>query len=336
MENEGKIPIIDFTSLPVSGTITLLRTIGQHLLTCVLKGLQPDLLEQLNQDQARLLVTHLGRTPRPSRQFYAHKSWTSSLPARVRDHVLRLLRQDKRFPFAQSVEMMISGQLSTASFVARTGDELSYALELPEGYHFPADLWGILGRYAWDDLQFRHHIVEVLERELRSRTLFSAALKPQENNEPRDHPFPTMHLTPQLFWLLISMAVSTIHFKRSYRILPARRRIRKALLLLQKEGLRQGLMPEWAGLWDQWVLLEAATHWNMEQLSDDLQQVLAELPLALFRARSIRLSEDNMGGLIKAINQTQGEQRPQKVAIAQKNWADRMPGWFAQWNQDRR
>lgn len=304
--------VIDFKVLPIVEAVSMLRSLGGYLLACTLAGVQPQLKDRITPEMVRLLVTSSGSLP-----------WSLG----------RLLHRDRRFPFPDTVEQRVNGKLSPHVYLARVGDELEHQFERTRGYRFPRDFWALLGEYAWGDLEFQHDTAESLERELRKRTLFSADLRSDSNHEARSRHFPTMTLSTGLFWLLLTMAVSSVQFNWTYRFLPSRRRNGKAFMLLQKEGLRQGLRPSWANAWDQWVLLEAVRRWKVSQIPDPLKQAINILPLAAFRvgqAPEFAMIDSNC-----APDEVETPQPlpDEPVKIALREWHEGIPGWFGEWNQ---
>jgi hypothetical protein len=316
-KNDLQLPTIDFTALPVEEVAGVLRNIGWHLLGCVLNDSAPQLRDYVSPETALLFVTSPGFTRRRGGQLYAGQSWLRRAPAMAWSHLWRLLRRERRYAFADTVERAAHSKLSQRAWQARVQDELEHQLELHRDYRFPPDFWALLGVRAWNDAVFRRNSAELLEKALRQRVLFSAELTPAEDDNLH---FPTMLLSSNLFWLLLALAVAATEFNWTYRLFPTRRRVRRALKLLQTEGLRHGLQPGWANVWDQWVLLEAAAFWLSEQRPPALIHLLHDLPLAQYRT----------GQATDAT--TEIDQR----LIAQPTWRDTMPRWFGEWNRQRR
>lgn len=312
--NSTQLPVIDFTTLPIEEAVVVLRNMGRHLLTSILDGTEPQLLDALTPENAALFVSSLGFTRRHGAQLYAGQSRLRRLSAMAWSQLRRLLQQERRYPYADTVKQAVASKLSRRAWQARVQDELEHQLELHRGYRLPPDFWALIGERAWHDTAFRRDSAELLERTLRQRVLFSAEIDDSAENALH---FPTMLLSPQLFWLLFALAVAATRLNWTYRVFPGRRRVRRMFKLLQTEGMRHGLQSGWATVWDQWVILEAAAFWPNMQRPQSLTNLLRQLPLAQYRA-----------GAMTTLNQV-----TEPELITRVNWHDTVPRWFVEWNQ---
>jgi len=95
------------------------------------------------------------------------------------------------------------------------------------------------------------------------------------------------------------------------RLRPEERRV---LELLQAKGLELGQRESWAGLWDQWVLLEAYQVWRVDWTLAPLREVLQALPLHQARTHGSTAIETS-------------------IDIASPSWSTHIEYWFIEWNR---
>jgi hypothetical protein len=228
--------------------------------------------------------------------------------------------------FASLYEQLLKVEsLPEATWRAVTEREIARLIGTPDFKGLPTPLWKLLGTYAWRDLDFQVQVAEKIETEIARRTLFQVGQ------------FQTMLIAPKTCWLLLALACAhTLHSRTSLgkagmtvrsglasallfrgkrsimeRLRPDERRV---LELLQAKGEQFGLRPEWAGLWDQWLLLEAYRYWGTDWMPTNVRDALHALPLHQLRPGNTHT--DSLGA----------------VSIAHPSWAEQLERWFIEWN----
>lgn len=255
-----------------------------------------DLLACLRHLGTELLQAALSRQPVPL---------TEVLTA---DH-LRMFGSLERQPSKQrethsrTVQAVVHGQKSVADWLEMAPMEARRVLRLEGGYIVPEGFWAVLGERAWADLFYRHTVARRLEQAIHQRTLFALQGKCA---------FPIFTLSPRTFWLLISLSAARADF--GFRDRP---RVRHIVQKLHDLGGEMGLQPEWANLWDQWVLLEAIRSRPSGPQAVAILRALDALPLG------------RLGKVEASAKPVSAEE--QGIQLAQPQWSADIPVWFQDW-----
>ncbi len=200
----------------------------------------------------------------------------------------------------------------------------------------PDRLWATAAEAAWREPLAAVAHARALRAALGRRTLFLSSTPPF----PVPPPFPV--LAPRTLWALIALTRSGGPAPRRG---PARlrrwRRVARAgdgLERLRDAATHQVLsVGGWAGLWDQWVMLEAWDLWSggRERIHPTLQDALERLPLRTWGAVRAQAAAGQRTG-----PQTAGAQgEAQGPVLAAPDWDADLPPWLgllAQWDDDRR
>lgn len=165
-------------------------------------------------------------------------------------------------------------------------NSLAQSLSLSPATAFPDLLFPLAGQMAWSDSAFQHAVLIQVYQRFYKTLIFL----PDE--------IVTVHFSPRVFWVLIAMTQKP---PRPFHQVVARSLVRRGWLprrgeakeeehathleqaaeLFQAVALRLALVPNWAGFWDQWLLLDALVKWRPAEgrLDPRLQSALANLPL---------------------------------------------------------
>lgn len=162
----------------------------------------------------------------------------------------------------------------------------------------PSDWWPLVGKRAWLDLEFQFRAGSEARAYLRVHTLF------------KEGQIPCPTFSANTFWMLIAMTGP----------IPPRWwqwRRRASSDWLRQEARKQIVQPEWAGLWDQWLFVEAMRRWprGVGELPSSLQQALYSLPLLAELPPSLSESSRNSD-----------ENSP--VELAAPSWRTGFPDWL--------
>ncbi len=305
-EPESQAFSVDFTGLPVEEVIILLQEIGLLLLKAALQQERPQLYSFFTTDRADLLVR-----PRIER----------GADAQFEQIIQTAVRNQTPMPIWRT------------QVVAQIEDQLGILTE----NRLPPDFWYLIGYRAWGDPHFRRTVSDLIETELRQRTLFALG------------EFPTMILSPHAFWLLIALTdiylppeppegkkgwlrrlwekfqrllLKGYRFRVATVLRPEKSHIVRAISVLRSEGEKHGLQTDWATVWDQWLLLEAWQRWQSQECSDTLKQTMHSLPLS---KKYLQSPEAEQAAAQKS--------KTTPIAIAKRSWEDDVPTWFRTWSQ---
>lgn len=183
---------------------------------------------------------------------------------------------------------------------------------LDRGYNVPERLWPQLGESAWGSLSFRRRVSELMEATLRQRVLFVLEGKIE---------LPEFALDVRTLWLLIALGAAAVDRGLLDGFRSDRVRVHNAVSKLGAIGLRLGLAARWAGVWDQWVLLEAARSWPSDRRPAELTLAIELLPL-------LRLQQASAAPGAAVIRPALGKDA---VELACDGWVQQIPAWFGAW-----
>lgn len=258
---------LDLAQLPLPETVTMLRGLGRRLFSAALAAAPPPPLPALLADQNDMLGAQwqAHRARRRHRQSIVGGSQPAIVRARI--FIARALRRSPADSYERTLADALSGRLAEPAWRARLEDEFERQLGLTVPPFAPDPFWPLLSLAAWNDLSFQHALALELWEYLRPRTLCI----------PRDidHAF----WSPNTFWALIDLTAPG-SLTRRQRWSRNRRLAFDAGQRLRAEARRQALVGEWAGFWDQWILLRARTFWPQDAGSSLLRQAVEALPLS--------------------------------------------------------
>lgn len=221
--------------------------------------------------------------------------------------------------FARLSNDVVHGRQTTAQWQSGLIAAARRAAGLNDGYALPSGGWEALGRWAWGGPAFQRDAVALLEAKLRANVLFVGG----DWSTLRQ---PTLSLSPQTIWLLLALAAPHRIAPRPSWLRRLMAEARAALVALRARrwpwprrrddselasamfvelGRRHGLVPGWAGVWDQWLLLQAVRRWPGDD-AGPVRAAIAALPLA-------------------------GPPRPGGLSLARPHWSNECPAWFQTW-----
>lgn len=282
---------LDLTQLPLSQTVTMLRGLGRRLFSAALAASPPPSLPALLADQNDMLGAQWQayRARRRHRQSIVGGSQPAIVRARI--FIARALRRAAADSYERTLADTLSGRLAEPAWRARLEDEFERQLGLTVPPFAPDPFWPLLSLAAWNDLGFQHALALELWEYLRPRTLCI----------PRD--IGRAFWSPNTFWALIDLTAPGSLRRRQHLVFDAGQRLRI-------EAQRQALVGEWAGFWDQWLLLRARTFWPQDAGPSLLRQAVEALPLS----------------------ETQPAGRDQKTGspppLARAGWLQEAPSWY--------
>lgn len=100
----------------------------------------------------------------------------------------------------------------------------------------------------------------------------------------------------------------------------------KVMRKLEEVGKRLALVPGWAGVWDQWLLLEASRAWSLTG-QGALGQAVRQLPLEqMYAVHTSSTMEE----------QESHEEKETPILLEKPGWSDTMPAWFGAWLESER
>ncbi len=180
--------------------------------------------------------------------------------------------------------------------------QLALEMQLTQRFRAPYPWWELIGQRAWLDLNFQRRVRYAVIKHMKTRVLFSLSQWPH----PRFH--------PNSFWLLIALTdvpAPAPHWRFWRR--------QGIAATLHRIAVRQSLNEQWAGIWDQWLILTAILRWHREQerLPPELWNAILALPL--WRALP---STGHLPALPDAVPETSG------ITLARADKEDVLPPWL--------
>lgn len=175
----------------------------------------------------------------------------------------------------------------------------------PTDSALPNDFWTLITGLTWLQPEYQREIASTLENYFRSRTFFT-----------RDGFSNSMVLSPNTYWLLVSMAGQRTIWQiesSGPRQRLNQQAVVRALTQLVGVATRLGLdmtYGPWATLWDQWVL-RRAVEVGADHAPDEVITELKLLPL---------------------FHKTGAQQQASK--LARSDWNTNAPAWFTMWEDD--
>ena len=295
--NEGFKAQIHLNDLPFDAVIQCLQQLGLYLVDSVLVGVPPDLQKALSPKQSATILRCTGGD-RP-----ASNMETGDYPISLKNAVTATAFDINQWPG------VVAG-------------EVRRRLGMSDENQIPADLWGLIGQCAWLDPEFVYQTAYRIEDAIRHRTLL------------RHNEFMTMCISPNTIWLLFALTGGHEEPKGTQKIRPRASKeqpvdiqavnaaSKNALNNLAKIGSMLGLgAGEWAGLWDQWLLLESqkalSSGWTGE-----LKEALLSLPL--HRSRLPHNDQEAKDSPKVKMN---------AIRLGRNNWNQQTPQWFREWNR---
>lgn len=209
--------------------------------------------------------------------------------------------------FKDTLHKALEGEITEESWRTPIMTKIGQELGMGPGYRLPEPMWTLVGLSAWGSPAYTLHIARRIESYLRRWTLVT--LDPQ----------PTITLSVRTYWLLLALSGTNLQY-RIDRMFQHQKSLRDTWLVIRRmrqEGAKQGLIPGWANLWDQWLLLEAFEQWNHGRWPPELEASTGALPLRPFaeiHTRRIHTFPDH------AITD-----------LAAPGWDTAFPGWFKTW-----
>lgn len=220
-------------------------------------------------------------------------------------------------PYSRVVEDVIRRRITLITWEQKAAAELNHILGLTGKYLVPDDFWSVLGKRAWLDLEFRGQIAFLMESYLRQRTLFTL-------NKMNDQPI--ISLDPSTLWFLIALTgpASKGQPRRLFGGVFQRSAARNKIIHhLQSIGEQICFKGNWAGLWDQWILIEAANAWSVSGIPSSLVKSIRNFPLAC----------PDQGQETGA--NTAPAPKESQVDISKPQWYWETPIWFKPWWESR-
>ncbi len=241
-------PTLDFTAMPMAETVQLLRQVGAGLIDAIAEQRPAALSRLIEPRQVPLLLPFAGR--RQSVPFDR-----DTLGAWVRQLGWRIARPWRRIWSPPD----LAGHLSVSSLHALYAGYpeedwralvqhwMGRALGGVAPDWLAASFWPLAGELAWNESVFQAGCSRTLISALSRRVLFS----------PDGPPLP--QIAPRTFWALIAIAPVGRIPLRPFGL--RRHRVSAGLQRLRKQSAVLAQAPEWAGLWDQWLIVEALRVW---------------------------------------------------------------------------
>lgn len=315
--------------LPV--LVGLLRALGLELVDAAMKRRQPRLLPWLYRQ-------HLSALYLPGR--YPHYTFGHTVRSAMRGDLMPAAH--RRDDPAHSLQ--VGGQVDVGRWHSRVMAEIATRVQAEPHYAVPPALWRLAGLHAWDATPYRTAIGRLVQQQLygwafvdssapqpvflHGQTLwYLLALAARNTLYDRRNLF--WHLAPDVRPRLRRIQPAVHWFTRFERLRPRAERwsawlegdpvptdttlrdwwrLRAVLGMLAQQARHHALLEEgWATVWDQWLLLEAFTHWQRGLWPSVLTAPLRELPLREKR-------------------RYQAEH-----AFVAENWHANSPAWFLTW-----
>lgn len=296
-------PTLDLNTVPLRAAATMLRRISEPLIDGLARGERPAPLSQIiTWPEAQLLLAYAQRQNAIPLRWGVLRLWLWQTGWQIsqrwrRDWQPPDLTQHLSHAARRSLQHGVSvprWELIAAHWLdRRVGGVSARWLAQP--------FWTLAGTLAWSDAHTQAETARTLLATLQRRVLF----------EPDAPSLPL--LVPQTCWTLIALA--EIGRPSRWHLPLRRRRTVAALRRLQHIATLHALAPGWAGLWDQWVLLEALRLWPgaLDRCTAQLRTALLALPLR----EQLGLPPVTPSAALPP------------VALAAAGWEQHIPSWLA-------
>jgi hypothetical protein len=259
-------PGLDFNHLPMEEIIQVLRRLGLKLLEDLLEERsrrkpgkplpvmpQPILQDFLSKPEIQKLseaeIWQLKRAPK-----------TGRIPGNLREELPKALK--KMAPKA------VKGKVSFRNWQLGSNNRLALALGGTRGNIIPDALWPLTASSAWNDPGFQFTAAQKIIQHLRNHNLMIP------------YQFPDIELSDKTFWFMILLGKKR---PLNYRYFFSRKERNGARIIhrLQELAQREITVSEWAGFWDQWIILQASQRWpeGFRALDPRISKALVALPL---------------------------------------------------------
>ena len=252
----------------------------------------------------KLLVSLLREESRPVLTAYISSQLSQRL-ALPRGAVV----SKSEITYADLLSQSVYGQLSKSAWIGGVGGRVARAIGLDSSQLFPDIAWPLVAELAWHHLDVQHRVAGWIHEYLHTRTF----ILPGERS--------LAQLSLKTFWVLIALSAAT-QSNLPRRASQEERWHYTAASHLQEIAQRQALTPDWAGFWDQWVLLKALQAWQPKGTTLDVRFFHALLALPLVRLAAPELSN-------KLLQEQQGLAPGTAIKLATPEWKEEMPKWFS-------
>ena len=190
----------------------------------------------------------------------------------------------------------------------------------------------MLGYLAWTEPTFCRRFGQLVQRRLLHDGLFLDGLPP----------LPSFH--PNTFWLLLHLVGTRPHGWRDV-LQPSRRRKRRVLRAIQRRTRHLIVQTQWAGWWDQWLLVEILSrHPRMvEALPSAFRAALHALPYLEQRGLNQPPPKRRVHRFLARLIPRPMAKRPQQqprhrptFSLATPNWQSQRPSRWRECSLDSR
>lgn len=305
MPSQDRLPL-DFAQIPMDAGVALLQRLALRLLDLLLaKETAPATLATWLSD-ADLRLLNGPSSGQLRRNAYAQ------LPSNDRWGVLRLrlgtfwrrLRgRPLRYDYSRSLGDAARGR--SAPWLARIQAQIESERRLGGigATSIPRDWWSLVGERAWRDPDFQHAVSRRVHAYLHQRMLFQRG------------ELPAPHFAPQSFWLLIALTANGKQKGWQSWLGRGRWRAERLQLLRTLAQAEVGRL-QWAGIWDQWLVIETTQRWPgcTRSLPATLHAALAALPL--------------LAQLPEAFQFARQQDEAADLPLATVDWQKDLPSWL--------
>ena len=246
-------PALDFAVLPLDAGVELLQRVGARLLDQLLASARrPELMDLLTRkDRTLLRLSSGGDLDSNEREPSPTQSVLQSLFQRPAELYSRFLPRQDDYGYAAIMrEALRKG--SSSEWRGRLSSEVRQEFGDVNNHNIPVDWWALVAERAWGDLEFQRQSGDTPRLYLRNKVLFPTGKTP------------CLRFAPQLFWLLMLLGAGD-----------------RPLGVFRGAAAAQVSQPQWAGFWDQWIVMEAICQWpeSVSKLPSRVRRGLLALPL---------------------------------------------------------
>lgn len=307
---------IDFQKIPLEEAAAILRAIGQTL------------FEGLMAPKPQL--TWPKKWPEQTYKLWTTQELWPGPGSDKKKKVGRLKKMWKRAGQRYRLKQIMSGKTDWDRFRGTFRQDAIRAMKVDTYLGLTQQMWQLAAEAAWQDVHFQHMIFREVDRRLRSEVLLMGGRPPHA------------YISSKALWALVALAAKQPLKRRERRTIePALRQLRTGLGALANRIVME---PDWAGFWDQWLLIRALPTINIKFQAQDTPMVRAikNLPLRKTSARKLVPDYDvppqflllrlwwfwrrSMAEMFAQFRRWRAKSLPQ-LGLADPDWKQQKPIW---------